>query len=1778
MSTEIRCAAAQVAPDALAAGVTADHGVRPTVDTIQAWLVTQLADRVGVAPEEIDSREPFAAYGVPSSEAVVLSGDLGDWLGRRLSPTLLWEFPTIEALAHHLAEGPLSVVNDRLQHAAANQQSITNEAIAVIGIGCRFPGAAGPAAFWQLLCEGRDTITEIPAARWDLNALYDPDPDAPGTMSTRWGGFLEHVDQFDPHFFCISPREAARMDPQQRLLLEVSWEALEHAGLAPDNVWGTQAGVFVGVSSSDYSLVQMRDPALVDAYTGTGNAHSIAANRLSYLLDLHGPSLAVDTACSSSLVAVHLACQSLRQKECNLALAGGVNLILTPQLTVAFSKAHMMAADGRCKTFDAAADGYVRGEGCGMVILKRLSDALADGDTILALIRGSAVNQDGLSNGLTAPNGQAQQAVIRQALHNAGVIADQIGYVETHGTGTPLGDPIEIEALTAVLGQNRTPDQRCVLGSVKSNIGHLEAAAGIAGLIKAILALQHGEIPAHLNFKQLNPRISLDSGHFSIPVEGQPWPTEYEQRCAGVSSFGFGGTNAHVIVSEAPRTTTITPHIERPLHLLTLSAQSETALRTMAYRYSEFMATHPDVPLADVCFTANSGRLHFIHRLAATAPSSARLRDQLVAFAAGNEADRLISGQLQQKQPPKVAFLFTGQGAQYVGMGRQLYDTQPTFRSALDQCAELLKPHLGLDLRDVLYPDDQDGGQSSVVGGQPLDQTWLTQPALFALEYALATLWQSWGITPAAVIGHSIGEYVAACVAGVFSLEDGLRLVAERGRLMQALPCDGEMVAVSASEAQVADAIRPYADRVSIAAINSPFDLVISGAREAIQAVVVELESDGIKTRGLTVSHAFHSPLMDPMLDAFEQVTASVTYDSPRIPLISNVTGTLMPEGLATQPGYWRRHVREAVRFADGMEALSEQGCEIFLELGPSATLLGMGQRCMPEGSGVWLPSLRKGQGDWPQLLTSLAELYVRGVKVDWAAFDRDYARPRIALPTYPFERRRCWCDVPEEEGRWLRSDACAVNGEVLSAAYEDMAVIATAAAFGAGDRVAADIALQEPLHFDSDESRIVQFILTPDHTGRVHFKALSRRATAEERQAAWTHHADGTLCQCDEETPTSTVRHSTEGLYELEWQLKPRILEEQPSQPHTIDLPGHWLIFADDDQVGASLAEHIRALGETCTLVFPGETYSVLGQGCYTIHPLRHEDYRRLLEELRAIDGLPCRGVIHLWGLDHSHQDAAQGSSSALLLVQALLAVGWSQWPRLWFVTRGAQPAGPERAALAVNQAPLWGLGRVLALEHPELWGGLVDLDPGSRENETMRLLDEIRAPDGEDQIAFRGEQRYAVRLASMQALDIQPVAWRPDATYMITGGLGALGLKVARRMVERGARHLVLLSRRVFPARSTWADSTHDSEQGHQIAAVQALEALGARVHVLQADVSDLGRMTAVFAELQRTHPPLRGIVHAAGVASPRPVQDIAPGLLDAALRPKVLGAWVLHQLTQDLNLDFFVSFSSVASVLGSQSLAHYAAANHFLDALAHHRQAIGLPGLSINWGPWAEGGLTSLEDQAALARMGMLALRPERALDVLERLLSSGTSQAMVAQIDWDTFLPIYEARTRRPILEAVASHVPDTRIEAVTGKPDLIQQLEEAPPNTRQHVLVAHIQGEVVRVLDLEPASWIDPQQGFFDLGMDSLMAVELKRRLEKCLGLVLPRTAAFDFPTIETLATYLLYDMLHLEPSQTQATDADEQQAQRLDLLAEIKQLSDQNVEASLVAELERLNY
>jgi len=771
--------------------------------------------------------------------------------------------------------------------------------IAIVGVGCRFPHADNPQSFWQLLSQGVDVVSEVPVGRWDLDDFYDEESCVRGKMSTRWGGFIKDVDCFDPHFFGISPREAERMDPQQRILLEIVWESLENAGIAPSNLNGSKTGVFVGSCTNDYGISLAQETSLINAYDTTGNSFSILANRISYLLNLKGPSLAIDTACSSSLVALDLACQSLLNLESNLCLVGGINLTLSPETTISLSQARMMATDGHCKTFDANADGYVRGEGGGVVVLKRLEDAIRDGDNIQAVVKGSAINQDGFTNGITAPNGLSQREVVFEALKKAEVEPSQVSYVETHGTGTPLGDPIEINSLKTVLMKGRETNQPCWIGSVKTNIGHLEAAAGIASLVKVILALQHKIIPAHLNFKKINPYIKIENTPIKIPTSSQKWDNEGELRIAGISSFGFGGTNAHVILAEAPSNKKKQKAISKPEcltkrshSLLVLSAKCESALLELVQKYQKFLENDSTISIADMCFTAATGRDHLSHRLGFVTESIEQLLQQFKSFDNNKQSESVgvITAKQIRRKSPKVAFLFTGQGSQYADMGQELYQTQPIFRQTLDECTDILRFYLDRPLLEVIFPTET----TETIEEQQslLDQTQYTQPALFAIEYSLYKLWQSWGIQPNIVMGHSIGEYVAACVAGVFSLEDGLKLVAHRGRLMQELPPGGEMISAIASAELVNQLIAADKDKVSIAAINGAQSTVISGKAEVIQKLSNQLEAEAIKSKQLHVSHAFHSPLMKAMLQEFEVIANQITYHQPKIPLISNVTGT----------------------------------------------------------------------------------------------------------------------------------------------------------------------------------------------------------------------------------------------------------------------------------------------------------------------------------------------------------------------------------------------------------------------------------------------------------------------------------------------------------------------------------------------------------------------------------------------------------------------------------------------------------------------------------------------------------------------------------------------------------------------------------------------------------------------------------------------------------------------------------------------------------------------
>ena len=901
----------------------------------------------------------------------------------------------------------------------AKSEASQREPLAVVGIGCRLPGGVtGPESFWELLLEGRDAIGEIPPDRWNSAAFYDGDPDAPGKVSTRFGGFIGDVDTFDPGFFGISPREADSMDPQQRLLLEVSYEALEHAGMAADRLRGSQTGVFVGIGTSDYMQLRTRaEPHdAIDAYYTLGSvSHSVASGRLAYSFGFNGPALSVDTACSSSLVAIHLACNALRRGECSIALAAGVGLILAPDNAISLSKAHMLAPDGRCKTFDARADGFARGEGCGVVVLKRLSDAEADGDNILAVVLGSAMNQDGRSTGLTVPNGPAQESVIRAALKNAGVDPLDVSYVEAHGTGTELGDPIEVQALASALCEGRDRGQALRIGSVKTNVGHLESAAGVTGFIKLVLSLDKATLPAQLHFETPNPHIPWSDLPIDVQSTAEPWAGADGSRIAGVSSFGFSGTNAHIVLGDPPRRVADVSETgtlpKRSQHVLALSAGNEEALTRLCARYQTWFSAERDTAFADECYTTNTGRAQLSERCAIVASSEDEAREVLEARARAEFDQRMHSGSVDVVRP-RVAFLFSGQGAQHAGMGRTLYDAEPAFRDAFDRCDAEFQRIKGESLCDVVFDAN---------GAERIDDTTYTQPSLFAFEYALASLWLSWGVKPDCVIGHSLGEYVAACIAGVFSAEDGMRLVVERSRLMGGLTTQGAMAAVFADEGRVRDVLASSNTKVCIAAINGPANTVISGAAEEIDDVLEVFAAQDVSSSRLTVSLAFHSEHLEPMLDSFEAAADGVAYAAPRVPVISNLTGQPMTEASDFSKSYWRRQTRDAVRFQDGVRQAADLA-DVLLEIGPHTTLAAMAGAALSEAPRVCAASLHRERDDWDQLLETLAKLWAAGVEVDWDQYHASHSRIRVGLPTYPFAQERYWfaeTDSPAE--RWER-------------------------------------------------------------------------------------------------------------------------------------------------------------------------------------------------------------------------------------------------------------------------------------------------------------------------------------------------------------------------------------------------------------------------------------------------------------------------------------------------------------------------------------------------------------------------------------------------------------------------------------------------------------------------------------------------------------------------------------------------------------------------------------
>ncbi|WP_299005916.1 non-ribosomal peptide synthetase/type I polyketide synthase [uncultured Shewanella sp.] len=1562
-------------------------------------------------------------------------------------------------------------------------EQLTREPIAVIGMACRFPKADNIDAFWTLLLNGEDAISPVPETRWSVEQYYDEQL-ALGKTNSRWGGFIEDVDLFDAAFFSISPREAKRLDPQQRLLLETSYTALENTGYSLEQLSGSQTGVYIGISTNDYGQLYADYHDTSDAYTATGTEHSLSANRLSYFYGLHGPSIAVSTACSSSLTALHYAIQDLRTGASEQALVGGVNVILAPDWTISIAQAQMLSSDGRCKTFDAAADGYVRSEGCGVVFLKPLSKAQAEGDRIIAVIEGSAVNQDGPSNGLTAPNGLAQQQVITAALANAQCHASDISYVETHGTGTSLGDPIEVTALSQIYRPLGKPQDfehnkvtpRLILGASKSNVGHLEAAAGIAGLIKTALCLQHKQIPPHRYIDNPNPYIDWDSIDIELPTGLIDWQVANNepsrQRMAGVSSFGFGGTNVHAILREAPQKvekerSALTVDA-RALQCILLSGHSAAALNAQVVQLVEHLEKNPEQSLRDIAYSLATTRSHFKQRLVLLANDKTALVEALNKRQKGKVTAAMTEFDPDNPVVGKTAFMFTGQGAQLAGMGEGLYGVEPIFTQTLDQCAQLLKEHLPVPLLKVLFSDA--GSEAAL-----LAQTQYTQPALFALGYALAQQWQAWGVKPDVLLGHSVGEITAACVAGVFSLEDAVCLIAARGRLMQALPAGGGMVSMQASVARLTPYINDYAKTVAIAAINGPEQTVISGVANDLKRICAELEKEGIKYIQLAVSHAFHSPLMDAMLADFSQVAETITYQVPTQTLISSVTGLVAEETVASAD-YWVAHVRATVQFQAGIENVMAAGVNTLIEMGPQPVLLGMAQQCLTADVDVLsLPSLRKHQTDMSVMLSSLAEYHVQGGAVNWAGFYQGREGVRVPLPTYPFQRQRYWLDKEATK-------SCAGESEETEHSLWTL--------LQQGD----DEGIAELLRSDEGQglSELAQQTL-PEVVAK-----LSAFQDSQQQQQKLA-----SFC------------------YQLEWESLTNI------EDLTVPVyEAHYLLLLDNSEVSASIKQTMMAEKANVQCLYLDEWLAVIDDATQQQQVLQDLLSKRVSNH--------WQGVVCTWGLHLSSYDsngiltevAIEAQQPLWLIVsflQQLLYLlrdqGLQKTP-CWLLSQGAVAVNEKESVINPEQGSLWGLGKTLALEHPTLWGGLIDLPLAFGTEDAAALCSLLSQPlklenqAVEDLLALRSQRVFGQRLVSSQ-WPKQETRLPIRDTVLITGGLGALGLQVARWVAQQGASQVVLVSRR-------------DPHTEAVMTALAPLREMDCQVRLVQADVCDEAVMTEVIATYNSDAEPLRLVVHAAGLAETKAtnISLYQADEFSTILAPKIRGTQVLEKVLKECELDSFMVFSSMFSVLGSDGRAAYSAANAYLDAWGQSDHAYSVQ--VINWGPWRGGGMANAQIQQQLQARGIHSLPLPLCLNVLERILTpdTGMPPIIVTDMDWPLFRSVYDSQGVRTLLAGLP--VANTLGTSTAEQSPLFEQLQKMTLIARQEKLTHWLQSRVAEVLG--GTTKVDTQCGLFELGMDSLMAVTLSKTLQRDLGVSIMPSTVVSAVHIEALSEQLLIQM------------------------------------------------
>jgi acyl transferase domain-containing protein/acyl carrier protein len=1841
-----------------------------------------------------------------------------------------------------------------------------HEPLAIVGIGCHFPGGAlTPDRYWELLRSETDATCVVPETRWNADKYCDPNPKKVGKMATRRGGFLSEIDQFDPQFFGISPREANLVDPQQRLLLRTTWEALEDGGISADELAGTDVGVFVGGFTLDYQLLQNQGRTSryrFKTHSATGMMMTMLANRISFTFDFRGPSMTIDTACSSSLVAVHLAALSIWNGECDLALAGGVNIMIGPNTAIAESKSGFLAPDGRCKAFDQSADGYARGEGGAVVVIKPLADALRDGDDIYAQILGTAVSQDGHTDGITVPSAQAQQAAITTALRRAGVDPNDVGYVEAHGTGTPVGDPVEIRALANALASDRPSDKPLMIGSVKTNIGHLEAGAGVAGLIKAALVLKYGYIPANLHLHNPSDRIPLAEFSIDIPRTGRPFPPA-TRRVAGVNSFGFGGTNAHVVLAEPPAVS-FRNGVEHPLRLplavLPISARSEEALVASARQLAEHIDAHPDITLLDLGYTLGRRRTHLTCRQAVVADSITDARQQLQALADGGQ----ITASRISPAPPKLAFVCTGMGPQWWKMCRDLLDVYPEFTQSILRSDRELSRYTDWSLVEELRADETHSRMS---------ETEVAQPANFAIQIALADQLRHFGITPDAVIGHSAGEVAAHYLSGILTFEQAIHIIYHRSRLQQRTSGLGRMLAVGLSaeafmatiDAEARDAV---GKRVSIAAVNGPSTVTVAGDGDALEEIARHFDDMQIFTRFLNGKVPYHTHYMDTIKDDLVSAFRQLDPGAATIPLYSTVTGERL-DGYTDGAAYWWQNTRATVLFEPAVRRMLDDGYTHFVELGPhpvlAASLFEIAASHNKDAA-VWATQ-RRNDDDGRTLMNCVAALHCHGHPVAWDALYPQPAARLLKLPLYPWQSKRYWNETQEAaedlhynpvhpllgqqvggvHPTWEVELSTAtlpfladhqVQGSIVvpGAVYVEIALAAAEATYGASDFSVDNLALLRAIILDETCDPVLRTTLNRD-TGALEFAALTATtggdvkwtmtATAELNTlarppravnrprpvqfgttsidhdefytraravgfsygaafqsvagivsgAGWAtaeivapapiaddteryrfHPAllDGALqtligtTLLDRETeedgylPTRirraaiyrgpephmtaqvTVVSSTrdeiesditlvgdngdvlatftgftlqalsassrmapervdKGLYELGWVAhSPASNDGTAAATPRNDLS--WLIFLDADGVGTLLAGEMRRSGHRVRVVLHQPVTALTKvDGGYALNPEQPEQIHQLIETHLASEG-DLAGIINCWPLDipaeaeAPHADTVSESNyqrglfTILHLVKAV-AEHDTIAPRLYVVTANAQSVlGTE--TLAVEQAAVWGLGRVVGhQEFADRWGGLIDIDDAEDRTETAsRICAHILADDAEDQIAIRGQTTFVPRLRPTTSLtQAFPTKLTPNATYVVTGGAGALGRIVAIYLAERGARHIALLSRSEIPPPDQWALLPENHRHHETISTIRKIEDLGAQVTTARVDITDSDQVNGWLSRhIRDGGRPVRGIIHAAGTVNDRLLLNMTERDFITVMAPKIEGARLLHNAFRGSDLEFFVMFGSAGSVIASPGQGNYAAANAFLDAFAHFRQAQGLPALTISWGPWSVGMVEELKLEKLYAQRGIELITPATGTRILDRLINQKLPNVVAISADW--------AQARRVglggPLPPMFSELGTAETSSATGDSDLsvLDVLSGCPKSERHDMVAGQVRQIVAAVFEI-PAADISADDPLDDIGLDSLMAMDFRLRVNATFAIDLPLLELLRGVSVNSVAARILDELQLADADPAAVTDeAPEPTAAESDVDRLIEDLSEAELR-QMLAELEK---